>query len=172
MPKYFHYFIISIIILFPIIFTKENDKDIQKKVILCNKYNCPKNRGICNEDNVCVCLNGYETVDDLSLGNFDCNYKKKSKLIAFLLEFVLGFGAGHFYMGHITLSTIKMIYTSLTCLLFCQYNSIQKITEIKRFAVPLERILLCGWAVWQIIDGLLISFGYYKDGNGYELRSW
>ena len=65
-----------------------------------------------------------------------------------------------------------MIYTSLACLLFCQYNSIKKITEIKRIAVPLERILILGWVVWQIIDGLLIFFDYYKDGNGYELRGW
>ena len=75
-------------------------------------------------------------------------------------------------MGKTTLATIKMIYTSLTCLIFCQYHSIRKITELKRVAVPLERILLVGWAIWQILDGILISFGFYKDGNGYELRNW
>ena len=134
------YLIISILLsLF--VFINPNDDETKKPLVICNKYTCPKSRGICNEDNECVCVKGYDTIDDLSRGDFYCNYRKKSKLIAFLLEFVLGFGSGHFYMGHTTLGTIKMIYTSLTCLLFCQYYSISKITEIKRFAVPLERIL-------------------------------
>ena len=165
------YLIISVLLsLF--VFINPNDDETKKPLVICNKYTCPKSRGICNEDNECVCVKGYDTIDDLSRGDFYCNYRKKSKLIAFLLEFVLGFGSGHFYMGHTTLGTIKMIYTSLTCLLFCQYHSISKITEIKRFAVPLERILLIGWAIWQILDGLMISFDFYKDGNGYELRGW
>ena len=153
-------------------FIKSNDDETKKNLIVCNKYTCPKNRGECNEENECVCIKGYDSVDDLSLGDFYCNYKKKSKLIAFLLEFVLGFGSGHFYMGKTVLATIKMIYTSITCLLFCQYHSIRKITELKRFAVPLERGLLIGWAIWRILDGILISFNFYKDGNGYELRNW
>ena len=137
------YLIISVLLsLF--VFINPNDDETKKPLVICNKYTCPKSRGICNEDNECVCVKGYDTIDDLSRGDFYCNYRKKSKLIAFLLEFVLGFGSGHFYMGHTTLGTIKMIYTSLTCLLFCQYHSISKITEIKRFAVPLERILLIG----------------------------
>ena len=162
---------ISIIIFSSFNFIESNDDDT-KPLVVCNKYTCPKSRGVCNEDNECVCIKGYDTIDDLSRGDFYCNYKKKSKLMAFLLEFVLGFGSGLFYMGHTTLGTIKMIYTSLTCLMFCQYHSIRKITELKSFAVPLERILLVGWAAWQIIDGLLIAFGFYKDGNGYKLRGW
>ena len=170
--KFLNYYIITIIILCSINFTKQNDDEENKPLVICNKYTCPKSRGICNEENECVCIKGYDTIDDLSRGDFYCNYKKKSKLITFLLEFVLGFGAGHFYMGKTTLGTIKMIYSTLTCLLFCQFQSIRKITEIKQIAVPLERALLCGWIAWQIIDGLLIFFGFYHDGNGYELRSW
>ena len=171
MKAQIHIIIISLILFSSFNFIKSNDDDT-KPLVVCNKYTCPKSRGVCNENNECVCIKGYDTVDDLSLGDFYCNYKKRSKLMAFLLEFVLGFGSGHFYMGHTTLATIKMIYTSLTCLMFCQYHSIRKITELKSFAVPLERILLVGWAAWQIIDGLLIAFGFYKDGKGYKLRGW
>ena len=166
------YFIFLIIFISSITLINSKDDETQKKLVICNKYTCPKTRGVCNENNECICIAGYETIDDLTLGDFYCNYRKKSKLFAFLLEFVLGFGSGHFYMGHTTLATIKMIYTSITCLLFCQYESIKVITELKRVLVPLERILLCGWAAWQIIDGLLICFNFYKDGNGYELRGW
>ena len=169
MKAQLYFYFISLIILSSLTLIKANDEEAKKALVICNKYTCPKSRGVCNEENECVCVKGYDTVDDLSRGDFYCNYKKRSKLIAFLLEFVLGFGSGHFYMGHTTLGTIKMIYTSLTCLLFCQYHSISKITEIKRFAVPLERILLIGWAIWQIIDGILIAFGFYKDGYGHEL---
>jgi len=165
------YFII-LIIFSSINIIQSKDGEAQKKLVVCNKYTCPKSRGVCTEQNECICIKGYDTIDDLSLGDFYCNYRKKSKLIAFLLEFVIGFGAGHFYMGHNILATIKMIYTSVTCLLFCQFDSIKVITELKRVAVPLERILIAGWAVWQIIDGLLICFNFYKDGNGYELRGW
>ena len=64
-----------------------------------------------------------------------------------------------------------MIYTTLTCFLFCQFNNIKVITEYKKIA-NLERYFLLGWIVWQILDGFLIYFGAYKDGNGYELKGW
>ena len=165
-------YIIALIIFSSFPFIESNDDETNKVLVVCNKYTCPKNRGICNENNECICIKGYDTIDDLSRGDFYCNYRKKSKLIAFLLEFVLGFGSGHFYLGRTTLATIKMIYTSLTCLIFCQFHSIQKITELKRFATPLETTLLVGWAAWQILDGVLIGFGFLKDRNGYELRGW
>ena len=168
----FLFFIHFTIFLSLIISSKQTYFDVIRPLINCNKYSCPKNRGICNKENECICSKGYETVDNLALGDFYCNYRKKSKLIAFLLEFVLGFGAGHFYIGHINLATIKLIFTTLTCLLFCQYNSIRKITEIKRVGVPLERLCIIGWIIWQIVDGFLIGFGFYKDGNGIELRGW
>ena len=161
------FIILSIYLIIPI-----NSRDTEKTLFVCNQYTCPKNRGTCNELNECVCIKGYETVDDLSKGDFYCNYRRKSKLIAFLLEFVLGYGAGHFYMGHTFLATIKMIYTSFTCLLFCLHESIRKITEYKKIAIPLERFAVYGWIIWQCLDGLLIFFNFYNDGNGHELKSW
>ena len=165
------YLIISVLLsLF--VFINPNDDETKKPLVICNKYTCPKSRGICNEDNECVCVKGYDTIDDLSRGDFYCNYKKRSKLITFLLEFVLGFGAGHFYLGNYLLATIKMIYTCCTCLFFCRYHDIKVIPEYKRFAIPLEKFTLLGWALWQIIDGFLIYFGVYKDSNGHEMISW
>ena len=166
---YFLFFIFLSLSLFHSI--NSNDSETNKKLIVCNKYTCPKNRGECNENNECICFKGYDTVDDLSKGDFYCNYKKKSKLYTFLLEFVLGFGSGHFYLGNKLLATIKMIYTTLTCFLFCQFNNIKVITEYKKIA-NLERYFLLGWIVWQILDGFLIYFGVYKDGNGHELKGW
>ena len=164
------YFLFFIILTFyPV---NSNDSETHQTLFVCNKYTCPKNRGTCNEKNECICKKGYDTVDDLSKGDFYCNYRKKSKLIAFLLEFVLGFGAGHFYMENVILATIKMIYTSFTCLLFCQFNNIRKIPEYQSVGVPLERYSVLAWIVWQVVDGLLIYFGCYKDGNGIEMKGW
>ena len=167
------YFLFFIILVFnSMLFVNSNDSETNQALFVCNKYTCPKNRGTCNENNECVCIKGYDTVDDLSKGDFYCNYRKKSKLITYLLEFILGFGAGHFYLGNTLLATIKMIYTSLTCLLFCQYNNIKTITEYKYVLPSIEKILLAGWAIWQIIDGFLIYLGVYKDGNGHEMKGW
>ena len=164
---------LTLIFFIILIFYPVNSNDTEtKKLVICNKYTCPKNRGTCNEQNECICFKGFYTVDDLSKGDFYCNYQRKSKLITFLLEFVLGFGAGHFYRGGLLLATIKMIYTSLTCLLFCQYNSIKKIPEYKSFALPLEKYMVFGWIAWQIVDGLLIYFGFYNDGNALEMKGW
>ena len=167
------HFLFFIILTFNLILlSNSNDSETGQALFICNKYTCPKNRGTCNENNECVCIKGYDTVDDLSKGDFYCNYRKKSKLITFLLEFVLGFGAGHFYLGNFFLATIKMIYTSLTCLIFCQFNNITKITEYKYVLIPFERYALAGWVLWQLVDGILIYFGIYKDGYGHEMKGW
>ena len=65
-----------------------------------------------------------------------------------------------------------MIFTTLTCFLFCQIDNFKVITEYKRVAVPLERYTLFIWIIWQIVDGLLIFFGFYNDGNGHDLKGW
>ena len=97
MKAQLYLYFISLIILSSLTLIKPNDEESKKPLVICNKYTCPKSRGVCNEENECVCVKGYDTIDDLSRGDFYCNYKKRSKLITFLLEFVLGFGSGHFY---------------------------------------------------------------------------
>ena len=167
----YFFFIFSIIFLSSFESIKSVDNE-GSQLIICNKYTCPKGRGKCNELNECICEKDYDTIDDLTKGDFYCNYRKKSKVMAFLLEFVIGFGCGHFYMGHNILGTVKMIFTGLFCLVFCQYPSISKITELKRYARHVELFLIATWALWQIIDGILIAFGVYKDGNGYPLKGF
>ena len=168
--QYLFFFIIFSMIIFSFFNSVKSVDTEGSQLVICNKYTCPKGRGKCNELNECICEKDYDTIDDLARGDFYCNYRKKSKVISFLLEFVIGFGSGHFYMGHNVLGTIKMIFTGLFCLVFCQYPSISKITELKKFARPVEILLLGIWLVWQLLDGILIIFGAYNDGNGYPLR--
>lgn len=61
----------------------------------------------------CICEEGYTDLD--SSQYVKCCYKRKSQLIAFLLEFVLGFGVGHFYIGNNQIGFLKLF----GCLTFC-----------------------------------------------------
>ena len=44
--------------------------------------------------------------------------------------------------------------------------------EYKYVLIPFERYALAGWVLWQLVDGILIYFGIYKDGNGHEMKGW
>ena len=52
----------------------------------------------------CICNRGWGT---LKTDEISCCYAQKSKFMAFLFEFVLGFGIGHLYMGRMINFYIK-----------------------------------------------------------------
>jgi len=45
----------------------------------------------------CICDTGYATQNNTGI---HCCYEQKSQIMAFLMEFVVGFGLGHFYIGN------------------------------------------------------------------------
>ena len=91
------YFLIFIILTFNSIYlSNSNDSETGQALFVCNKYTCPKNRGTCNENNECVCIKGYDTVDDLSKGDFYCNYRKKIKINHILIRICLRFWSRSF----------------------------------------------------------------------------
>ena len=141
-------------------------------LFICNQYTCSPSNGKCGRDNECICAYGYITVTDEKFGNFHCNYKMKSQVKAFLLEFLIGFGIGHFYIGNITIALTKLLYSSLTCYIICQLPSFEKINSVKKCAYYFQLILGLGWAAWQITDSVLIAMNRYKDENGVSLRPW
>ena len=144
----------------------------EDSLFICNQYTCPKGRGVCKEDNTCACLRGYSTIDSTKHGDFYCNYKKKSQVVAFLLEFIMSFGSGHFYVGNYIIGVLKMIFTAFTCLLFCQFHSLIKITEVKRYIRKVELTCLCIWAGWQVLDAVVLGLGLINDSNGIAMKGW
>ena len=76
--------------------------------------NCTKDKdcggyfiGVC-ENNTCACSSSYT-------GSF-CEYKRKSKLTAFLLDFFLGScGAGQFYLGRTGIAVGILVLLLSTC---------------------------------------------------------
>ena len=144
---------------------------IPSSLFICNQYTCSPANGKCRRDNECICAFGYTTIDDVSFGDFKCNYKQKSQVKAFLLEFLIGFGIGHFYIGNVTLALVKLLYSSFTCFVICQLPSFAKIQSTKRCAYYIQLIFGLGWVMWQIVDSLMIVMNYYKDSNGIEMKS-
>lgn len=76
----------------------------------------------------CVCDQGYVTVNDDD--SVYCCYEQKLQAIAFVLEIIPGFGAGHLYLGNNILGGIKLsffvvlITTMIVC--SCYLRSILK----------------------------------------------
>ena len=80
---------------------------------------------------ICQCYLGYSSYDiDVQHNNnsLHCCYKKKSHLTAFYLEFFIGFGIGHFFIGNINFGLIKFFVQIFFCMIsWCTlYHSCQK----------------------------------------------
>lgn len=76
-----------------------NDKDHDDRNPACD------NHGYCSETtNTCVCEDAY--------ADYDCSYARKSRLLAFILQFFFGgFGAGYFVLGHALLGGMLLMLT-------------------------------------------------------------
>ena len=143
--------------------SKEEYTKITKKILpnseLCNEQNCPIDRGTCSGENFCFCFDGYfSTYESSTL----CDYAQKDRTLYFLLEFVLSFGVGHFYVG-------KYIYGSIKLALYLCLFAVYFIKFFKKKGIDNARIRLffaLNLCIWQFIDGLCIYRGIYLDGNG------
>ena len=71
-------------------------------------------------------------------------YSDKSKIIAGLLQILLPFGIGRFYIGDTKTGVIQLIVTIVTCGI---------------------------GGLWSVIDGIIILASDSKDAQGYMLRS-
>ncbi len=144
--------------------------------INCYDVPCPENRGICNLLNRCICFKEfYSMLDYDTYGRFQCNYERKSQMIAFFLEFIISFGLGHYYLGNILIGMIKTIFCSIsvTAFLIMPYLTIKKRHKKLRMFTPYVQLLITlSFCIWQIIDSILFGINFYKDGNGVLPKSW
>lgn len=153
----------------------------------------------------CFCHKGYksftkeEVKDDIVVSTGKsfvyCCYKQKKMFIAFLLEVIIGFGAGHFYVGDNIVGTVKMVIQLIICALsiislicFCR-KEVEVEEEIKNLNNDEEEqiknnenkfniyhvIIIGGFGLHiliNVVDSLFIACGVIKDGNGVELEWW
>jgi hypothetical protein len=123
----------------------------------------------------CVCKDGFITFNEDS--PLRCCYKQKNGLLAILLEFIVSFGIGHFYVGNYLMGSIKaVIYfifgvSALITLIGMITN--KKRNErpflLKVFSNVCMLSCCCIYIVWQIVDLILFNLSIHKDGNGANL---
>ena len=122
----------------------------------------------------CECHKGYDTYP--SDNSIKCNYKKKSQVKAFLLELLLCYGAGHFYIHNYKRAIPKLIVFAFFYCLFIALRIITKAKEENKKANLIisisAGISLIGMITWQIID--LVGFGknQFDDENSIGLKDW
>lgn len=162
--------------------------------------------GFCNSNNQCICNKNYTTVaysEDNTLTevkpieeeilkfnnnifternnqNYNiidqCNYKRKSTKIAFILELFIPVGAGHLYLSNYELGYFK-IFLFFICLIFlvcfCKANFKSNSTETTKLIFALNSLMFIPiYLIWHITDVFLIGFSIYKDGNNIDLAGW
>ncbi len=138
----------------------------------CTNNNCPPFQGICYE-NQCRCNQGYATLIDNPIEPvIYCNYKLKSKFVAFFLELFFPFGAGHLYAENTLLAMIKFVsFSMIVCTCCGVLFSIaleDKNCGVKCFGL-LFLLMIVFWALFETIDLVCYAFGIYKDGKGLPL---
>ena len=160
----------------------------------CNFTEYPEQAIRCNNETIicedkerlhhCSCKPGYITFKDNENFTF-CNYKQKKQLIAFLLEFCVGFGAGHFYRNDFVMASLKLVAFILGIVFICTFPITAKAVtdcDCDELAVILSifyYLYLCGLAVWYIWDLVYFGTNRYLDysyqeeiGEGITFEPW
>ena len=126
----------------------------------------------------CVCDSGWTNLqgsDDVK-----CCYQQRSQTVAFLCEFLVGFGLGHFYIGNITLGSIKLIIFTTACCAYCtigfcfcyKEDNENEVGFKQKLLNVLFLISLCTFLLWQIVDSVLFGLNIYQDSNKIDLVHW
>lgn len=134
--------------------------------------------GRCNDEKTeCICDKGYITFK--SSDGKQCNYKQKSTLVAFLLEFFLGAeaGAGYLYLGQNGLGVGQLILFWLGIIPVCFIMCCGLLASDRRNGDTCAMILAAlgclymlglgiGIIAWWIYALVTIAQGNVVDGNG------
>ena len=152
---------------------KSRDKnDFRFKFPRCNKSNCPRSRGICTRDNKCICLNNYTTHENFTeYGEYQCNYLQSNQANIFILEFLFGFGTGHFFLGNYIIGLFKLIFTLITAFLVAVSPCLEENKMLSPNLTKIKNIMIVGYVIWQLFDGGMILLNKYKDSNGVPMNS-
>jgi len=131
----------------------------------------------------CSCLDGFITYPRNNTEY--CNLQQKKQVIAFILEFCVGFGAGHFYRHDYTMAYVKLAAFLCGLIFICSFPITAKAVSkcncecIAVFLSMFYYLYLCTLAVWYIIDLVKFSKNRYKDltyideiGQEINLKPW
>ena len=131
----------------------------------------------------CSCKDGYITFPRNN--TLYCNLKQKKQSIAFILEFCVGFGAGHFYRHEYTMGILKLVAFLLGIVFICIFPITAKCISdcdcdcCAVFISIIYYLYICGLAFWYIWDLVYFGKNKYKDlsykdqvGKSIPLEHW
>ena len=165
------------------------------------ELNCYLPYGICLNATTCMCMPDYANFANYNqsisnsflnkLKNYNsnylnpntkfCSYKKKSIVVAGLLELFLPFALGHFYSGHTMIGSIKLVYNILIYIFgfFIYMKDSDEVNFNKNSASHgkdyyVEMMMICLFLcclipLWNLVDLFLFFTGNYKDGYGIDM---
>lgn len=147
----------------------------ERSNIACGDYICYKSHGVCfGNGTTCICDEFYGTYPDDS--STMCNYAKKSQLLAFLLESIISFGAGHFYILNLSYAIPKFLIFAMGYTFFIALGILNKKreeTDPTTLLISLAGCLSCvTMIIWQLVDMIMFGMNNYEDGNGIALYPW
>ena len=146
--------------------------DFRFKFPICNKNNCPRTRGICTRDNKCICLKNYITHENFTeYGEYQCNYLQSNQANIFILEFLFGFGTGHFFLGNYIYGLFKLVFTLITAFLVAVSPCLEENKMLSPNLTRTKNFMIVGYVIWQLFDGAMILLNKYKDSNGVPMNS-
>ncbi len=164
---------------------KDEDNDdyfYYKRNIVCNNYTNCLSPSYCESPTVCKCGEGFANYDYPSQpkSNVYCQYEQKKQIIAFLLEFFVSLGVGHFYAGRVLFGAFKLlillgpiIVIILTCFCGITLKPDESASNcISIMTVIFACVFCCASLIWQMVDIILFGINSYKDGNGVPLEHW
>lgn len=145
--------------------------------VLCGDFrNITCLYGFCNSTNQCECIEPYTTNINSPTVEIQCDYEQKVVKIAFLLEFFLPFGVGHFYAERYEFAVFKLFFfliTVISVILFVRAYYDKSTQETTELIYALNMVMFVPLLIaWQIADIILFGYNTYVDGNGVEFLGW
>jgi hypothetical protein len=145
--------------------------------IICGNYTCVYGNGLCiknGTESICICSEFYDSYPINQ--TLKCNYKRKKQYVAFLLETLVTYGAGHFYTGNYQLAVPKLFFWVISYCLFIFLRVVTKSNEESNTTALIISLLAClfltGMLGWQLTDVIIYGMNLYMDGNGIGLLPW
>lgn len=155
-----------------------DDHFFYQRNIQCSNKNCPLPFGTCMDDKTCRCLDGYANFvpEGKETYGYYCSYQQKKQVTAFLLEFFLSMGVGHFYSGRTTFGVIKLLIELgplIMGILMCCSVLIKDTSSCMGLFIMISVCaFVCTSLVWQLVDLIMFGINNYRDGYGVPLQHW
>jgi hypothetical protein len=150
------------------------DSNSKCQVTQCGPYQCSTN-GFCLNNLTCLCGVSFTSFPENSI--YQCCYKRRSQINAFLLEFFVSFGAGHMYTGRGDYAgskiTILLLFIGLNIFIHSAilcYGKNGKVWKWMKYIIIVTSVV--GFLTWQILDLIMYGLNKYVDANGVTLKEW